>query len=237
MTIFKLMVDKDKETVWLNEMAEKGFAMTGFCAGFYSFDPCGPGEYIYQVDITDGMFKASEDYRQFMAEMGVEIVALWGLWVILRKKTSEGPFVLYTDVETTIEHYKKIRKVFKTVTVVEILLFMVEAYYALEEGVEMGIWGVLVLGVMICVLARQAFRTNEIIAELYERQGRVPECGGLRRGGISKLLVVGMILNGGALLLSNFYGQMVRMLLQVLAFILMLVGLWQTFWSQDDRAD
>lgn len=236
MTRFKLMVDKDKETVWLNEMADKGFAMTGFCAGFYSFDPCEPGEYIYQVDITDGMFKVSEDYRQFMVEMGVEIVTLWGFWVILRKKAAEGPFVLYTDVETTIEHYKKIRKMFKAVTVVEMILFMVEAYAALGMGSGVGFFGMLVLGILVWVLARQALRTNEIIAKLCERQGKVPECGGLRRGGMSRLLALGLILNGVAVLLDPF-GRMARLLAQIPALILMLAGLWQTFWSRKDRVD
>lgn len=236
MTRFKLMVDKDKETVWLNEMADKGFAMTGFCAGFYSFDLCEPGEYIYQVDITDGMFKASEDYRQFMGEMGVEIVALWGFWVILRKKAAEGPFVLYTDVETTIEHYKKIRKMFKAATVVEMIFFMVEVYAALGMGIGVGFFGMLVLGILIWVLARQAFRTNEIIVELYERQGKVPECGGLGKGGMSRLLALGLILNGVAVLLDPF-GRMIRLLIQIPAFILMLAGLWQTFRSWNDWID
>ena len=31
---FKLYFDKDKETQWLNEMSQKGWAMTGFFAGF-----------------------------------------------------------------------------------------------------------------------------------------------------------------------------------------------------------
>ncbi len=30
MRVFKMMLDKDKETAWLNEMADKGHAMTGF---------------------------------------------------------------------------------------------------------------------------------------------------------------------------------------------------------------
>ena len=43
MRVFKMMLDKDKETAWLNEMADKGHAMTGFCAGFYYFEDCQPG--------------------------------------------------------------------------------------------------------------------------------------------------------------------------------------------------
>ena len=104
MVKFKLFINKGEETEYLNEMARKGYAMTGFALGFYTFESCRPGEYIYQVDITEGLFRVSGDYRDFMREMGVEIVCLWGPWVILRKRAEEGPFVLYTDVESSIEH-------------------------------------------------------------------------------------------------------------------------------------
>ena len=38
MTKFRLYFDKDKETAWINEMVKKGYAMTGFFAGFYQFE-------------------------------------------------------------------------------------------------------------------------------------------------------------------------------------------------------
>lgn len=46
---FKLYFDKDAETKWLNQMAAEGWAMTGFFAGFYTFEKCEKGKYIYQV--------------------------------------------------------------------------------------------------------------------------------------------------------------------------------------------
>ena len=74
MVRFALYYDKDKETEYLNEMSRKGYALTGFFMGFYYFDECRPSEYIYQIDITEGLFRVSNDYREFMREMGVEIV-------------------------------------------------------------------------------------------------------------------------------------------------------------------
>ena len=70
MVRFRLYANKDEETAYLNEMAARGYAMTGFFAGFYSFEKCRPGEFIYQVDITEGWFRVSSDYREFMQEMG-----------------------------------------------------------------------------------------------------------------------------------------------------------------------
>ena len=52
---FRLYFDKDKETAWLNEMSRRGWAMNGFFAGFYRFEKCDPGEYIYQIDFGDEM--------------------------------------------------------------------------------------------------------------------------------------------------------------------------------------
>lgn len=74
---------------------------------FLRFEKCEAGEYIYQVDFVDRLFSVSRDYRELMQDAGIEIVQTWGFWVILRKKASEGKFDLYTDIASSIEHYKK----------------------------------------------------------------------------------------------------------------------------------
>lgn len=106
MTKFRIYFDKDKEVTWLNEMAAKGWAMTGFSFCAYHFEPCAPGEYLYQVDFEGGAFSVSEDYREFMSEAGVEIVNVWGPYVFLRRKAGEGSFELYTDVESKAESWQ-----------------------------------------------------------------------------------------------------------------------------------
>lgn len=110
---FRLYFDKDKETDWINKMSEEGYAMTGFFAGFYWFEKCEPGKYVYQIDFGEKLFAVSNNYREFMQETGIEIVQTWGYWIILRKLASEGEFQLYTDVDSSIEHYTKIRTMFK----------------------------------------------------------------------------------------------------------------------------
>ena len=71
---FRLYYDKDKMTEYLNEMSRKGYAMTGFCVGFYRFDRCLPGEYIYQIDITEGMFRVSNDYYWYTDEVDAVVL-------------------------------------------------------------------------------------------------------------------------------------------------------------------
>ena len=92
--------------------------MKRFFAGFYSFEKCEPRQYVYQVDFGNRFFSVNEEYRDFMQDTGVDIVQTWGFWIILRKQAGEGTFELYTDVDSTIEHYTKIRRMFKAVAVV-----------------------------------------------------------------------------------------------------------------------
>lgn len=237
MVKFRLYFNKDKETEYLNTMAEKGYAMTGFCAGFYSFDRCPPGEYIYQVDITEGFFRVSNDYREFMREMGVEIICLWGPWVILRKKAAEGPFVLYTDVESSIEHYEKIRKLFKIVIILEIICITLEAISStrgtdsFSAGLPLAVS--CLLAVFILILLREICHVNEILAELRARIGQ-EDPNPFRRGrGPSLVLCLGLILNGVGYLMPEPGGSAlytaVKGVLRILALILVGAGLWIMF--------
>lgn len=236
---FRLYYNKDKETKYLNEMAEKGYAMTGFCMGFYSFDTCRPGEYIYQVDITEGMFRVSNDYREFMRDMGVEIVCLWGPWVILRKRASEGPFVLYTDVESSIEHYTKIKRLFKIAIVIEICCLFMEVLAGTMGGRTATAWAFSFIFLAIIIgFVRELNRINGILEDLKARNGSSLETGLLnRRRNVSGFLIAGLLLNGIWYLIPQFevseqsafmYGFM-KGAWRGLTVLFLCVGLIQTF--------
>lgn len=170
MVRFKLYYDTDKEAEFLNEMSEKGYALSSYFIGFYHFDQCQPGKYIYQIDITEGLFRVSNDYREFMRDMGVEIVCLWGPWVILRKKAEEGPFVLYTDVESRIEYYTKIRNLYKIAALIECICILLELFGAMQ-GVMIGVAFSLLLAALTIGFIREIVRINGILAELKGRIG------------------------------------------------------------------
>ena len=131
MTKFRWYYDTDKETKWLNEMAEKGYAMEGFFLGFYFFEECMPGKYLYQIDFSEEFGRVHSAYREFLAETGVEIIKIYGFWVYLRKKAEEGPFELYSDVESRVEHYGKIRKMFRIAVCIELICALVELFCGL----------------------------------------------------------------------------------------------------------
>lgn len=225
---FRLYFDKDKETEWLNGMAERGYAMTGFFAAFYKFEKCEPGEWEYQIDFGSKLFAVADDYREFMESAGIEVIQPWGFWIILRRKKMEEPFQLYTDVDSSIEHYKKIRTMFKVATVLELICFMAEAFCA-ASGADIGYWFMLLLAVIIIALMRALAKTNRVIAELKERKGEVSV---KKNEKIDPLLISGLLLNSCALVLEYdtplLYG--VKIVLQVAAIILMLVGIYRTRW-------
>ncbi len=170
MVKFRWYFDTDKETEWLNRMAEKGWALTGFGLGFYRFERCEPGEYIYQIDATDKLFGVSEDYRQFMEEMGAEIVCIWGFYAFLRRKAAEGPFQLYTDVEFSISHYSKIINRFETVEAIEAAGMLSGIYCAVQEINSFGWVLAFLAGSLFLVFQRQAARVKKELKELKNRR-------------------------------------------------------------------
>ena len=221
---FRFYLDKDAETEWLNGMADQGYAMTGFCAGFYRFDSCEPGEYRYQVDFGDRFFGVTEDYREFMQDTGAEIVQTWGYWVILRRLAEKGEFVLYTDVDSSIEHYTKIRKMFKVVTVFELICFFIEVFGAVS-GNRLAVAFAFQLGAILLALVSQVFKMNAIIAKLRERKG---EAVSGKYGPLSALVPCGLLLNSCALILEETIHPTAKMATQIAAIILMLVGVYRT---------
>lgn len=171
----KFTFDKDLEQDWINDLCQQGWAFVSFFAGICTFLPCEPGEYIYQIDLMPGVgIRASdpEDYMEFMEEAGVEVVQRWGRWVYLRKRAEEGPFEVYTDPQSMIDLYRRIRKMF--------LWFL-----GLELCCSASIWGQLSLGsgvtfyrvvaavyiaLFLCVL-RTVRRCSWRIQELEQRDG------------------------------------------------------------------
>ena len=222
---FKLYFDKDKETQWLNEMSQKGWAMTGFFAGFYRFEPCEKGKYTYQIDFGNEFFSVSDDYREFMSDSDIEIIQSWGFWVFLRKLSSEGEFQLYTDVDSQIEHYKKIRNMFKAVTVIELICLFIELFSAsMTKSPLLWSFVFLILAIIIAFF-NITNRTNDIIHELTERKTGIEEP---RSKSISIFLITGLLLNSYVLMMKDSIPSYIVCPIQILVIALMLIGVYQT---------
>ena len=221
---FRLYFDKDKETAWLNDMSGRGWAMNGFFAGFYRFEKCDPGEYIYQIDFGDEMYHVSDEYRGLMEDIGAEIVTLWGYWIILRKRAADGPFELYTDPESMIEHYTKIRRMFKAVTILELVGLFIEVGCGMAGNMFGWAFAVLIAAlVLVCINA--VVRTNEVIAELEEQKsGIVAE----KKGGNTLALIIiaiGLLANSFMLLLEGFVSPFISYPVHIFAVVIMAAGI------------
>lgn len=139
---FRFYFDKDKEEQWLNKMCQKGWAMIGFYMGVYTFQPCEPGKYIYQIDMPGEIGKDSirsrkrEQYVEFVEETGAEHICDWGWWAYFRKEAAQGEFKLYTDKESQLALYKRIQKLFLWVGIMELLMGINYTISFAERGIR-----------------------------------------------------------------------------------------------------
>lgn len=225
MVKFRLYFDKEKEMRWLNEMSKQGWAMTGFFAGLFTFEQCEKGKYAYQVDFGNKFFSVSQDYRAFMSEAGIDIVQIWGFWVVLRRHAASGEFQLYTDVESQLAYYKKVLILFKAVTIVELIGLFIVLFSAVQTGVPFAWGSVFLLLGFVVVLMKATFHTKDIVCELNERKTGLQQP---RNAKVSIFLPVGFILNCCALLVGDSIPSSLKISIQILAGIFMLVGIYKT---------
>lgn len=228
---FRLYFDKDAETDWLNEMSAKGWAMESFFMGFYDFEKCEKEQYLYQVDFNNEL-GVSREYREFMQEAGIEIVQSWFFWRILRKPASEGPFQLYTDLESRIAYYSKIRVLYKVVAIIEAICVCMETMVVIEGNYYQGIPLVFLFAAFFGLFFRMAIRTTDIINDLKEKQTGIPAK--RRRRNFSLLLAAGMAVNSLALFWNNASPGPMSHLLQIAAIVLMLAGVWDTVRKREE---
>ncbi|MGI6702309.1 MAG: DUF2812 domain-containing protein [Christensenellales bacterium] len=91
-------IDYENEEKWLNKMSEKGYFLTDCALGKYAFVKGRPGEYIYKIELDEGVmfFEDSEFVCSSMKK------------IYLRKKASEEPFKSKTSNKYKAVYYEKI---------------------------------------------------------------------------------------------------------------------------------
>ncbi len=156
---YRLYFDKEKEEEWLNKMSGQGYAMTGFFAGLYHFTPCEPGQYIYRIDMQGEAGRTPvwrndyQEYIELVEETGAEYVCRWGWWLIFRKEAAKGEFVLYTDTESQIALYKRIRWMFLFFGMMELSITLsttMNVRHLLAETSDVGMDFLLLASLPLC---------------------------------------------------------------------------------------
>ena len=110
--------DFEKEERWLNEMAMSGWVLcgVGFCK--YIFEKCDPAEYTVRLELRAG----DSNYLDFINEIGAEYIGRVVAWIYLRKKTEDGPFDLYSDIDSRIDHLNRIGKMLGAIGFANLLI-------------------------------------------------------------------------------------------------------------------
>lgn len=107
----KAFFDYEKEAKYLNEMSEKGLALVNYTWCKYVFEDAPKGEYIYRIELLENPVNHpnSQNYIRFMEETGVEFITSYNRWAYFRKKADEGAFDIYSDIDSKMKHYKRVR--------------------------------------------------------------------------------------------------------------------------------
>lgn len=124
----------DKEEEWLENMARNGWTLdgVGFCT--YHFIKTEPGEYSVCLQYLP-YAEENSDYTDLLAESGAERVGRMVQWVYYRKKTKDGPFQLFSDLDSRIAHLDKIALLMLVIAVVNLVIGVINSF---NPGVRIG---------------------------------------------------------------------------------------------------
>ncbi|MEI6578117.1 MAG: DUF2812 domain-containing protein [Eubacteriales bacterium] len=128
--VYKAFANYEKEEKWLNEMSAKGMALTAYSWCRYVFEETPNNEYTYRIELLEDLpvRAANKAYIKFLEENGVECVATYMRWIYLRRKSSEGEFDIYSDLDSKIKHYKRVYTFWFTMMWVEFLVGSVNVF-------------------------------------------------------------------------------------------------------------
>lgn len=131
----KAYYDFEKEEKYLNKMSAKGWALTDYSWCRYVFEDAPKGEYIYRIELLENPVShpESQSYIKFMEENGVEFVASFNRWVYFRRKASDGEFDIYSDIDSKIKHYNRIRTLFLGVMLLNLFIGLLNLYHGYIE--------------------------------------------------------------------------------------------------------
>lgn len=122
--------DFEKEEQWLNEMAMNGWVLceVSFCR--YTFEKCEPGEYIIRLE----MHGVDDAYINFMKETGAVYIGRIVQWVYFCKKTEDGSFDIFSDIDSRITHLDKIGKTIEIAGIMNLVIGVINTFNPTHAG-------------------------------------------------------------------------------------------------------
>lgn len=118
----------EKEEEWLNEMSSKGYLLKE--VGFYKylFEEGAPNEYTYRIELLDDIPTTEKNvqYIDFLKSIGIDVVGSYSRWIYLRRRNDGIPFEMFSDLDSKINHYKKIIFLGNSLTFFELWILMMQ---------------------------------------------------------------------------------------------------------------
>ena len=135
-------------------MAAKGLCLVsvGFCR--YDFEDCEPGEYKICMQMLEKSVKdpESQKYMEFLESTGAEHIGTFTRWVYFRRKAEDGPFELFSDIESRVKYLNHIVSFIGLISGLNLLIGIQNAslFIALHSygnligilNLIVGIWGI-----------------------------------------------------------------------------------------------
>lgn len=166
--IYRLFMDYEKEEAWLNEMSAKGLHLVKYQFARYTFEVGQPGEYQYKIQLLEQLpsHPDSQNYLQFLEEIGVQQVDSTMRWVYLRAKTSDQINLIHPDVKCRLVQQKMIFKLFCTLLFVEFCCLIPNIINLIRHQMTPTIFFISILLLIIIVIIRLTLRSFRKIKKL-----------------------------------------------------------------------
>lgn len=164
---FRWHYDIDAEEEYLNGMSKKGYYLENFNCGFYKFKKIKETNYTYRIDLVPNKPQQEiQEYIELVKESGAEFIQTWGTWMYFRKK---GDFQLYTDVESQLDFYNRIKKMFSLIGLGELMIAIGECSLYLTIKLNLNLFAAIFIGFIAIVFLYQAYKLDKKIKKLEKK--------------------------------------------------------------------
>lgn len=128
--------DAEKEEEWLNDMSKKGLELTGVGYFTYTFQEGTPGMYQYRLQMLEHFpnHPESEQYIRLIEETGAQQVATLKNWAYFRKKTADGPFELFSDTDSRLKYFRRLRYFILPLVIMMFAVTLLNFYMGVTEN-------------------------------------------------------------------------------------------------------
>lgn len=113
----------EEEELWLNEMADEGWALCGVSWCKYVFESCEKGQYQFCLEYLANKIGHSESVRyiSFIEESGAEYVGHWMKWVYFRQSTANGSFKLHSSRASKIKYLERVTGLISGIAILNLI--------------------------------------------------------------------------------------------------------------------